>query len=164
MGTVTVSLPHDMLEKMERIIKEEGYAGRSELVRGALRQVFSEISWMRNLEGMSLAVITMTFNVAERGTLDQIGRIEHKYEHQIMTGLRNHMGDICFDVMITKGDTEKIKELIKRLRNVRGVETVRSTVVCASSLHATGSCGMFHTEQLSAHAKAHNSHSMAQER
>ena len=129
MGTVNISLPDDMVEKIDKIVKEESYASRSELVRDALRGLFSEVGWMSRLGGRALAVVTMTFNIERRGTLDEIGRIEHKYEHQILTSLHNHMEKTCLEVIITKGSTEKIKELIKHLKAVRGVEVVRATVV-----------------------------------
>lgn len=144
-----------MVEKIDKTLEEESYASRSELVRDALRGLFSEVGWMSNVGGMALAVVTINFNIEKRGTLDQIGRIEHRYEHLILTSLHNHMGNICLEVILTKGATEKIKELIERLKAVRGVEAVRTTVICASALHATGFCGMFHGAQLSAHARAH---------
>lgn len=129
MGTVNISLPDDMVEKMDKIVKEESYASRSELVRDALRGLFSEVGWMSRLGGMALAVVTMTFNIERRGTLDEIGRVEHRYEHLILTSLHNHMGKTCLEIILTKGPTERIRELIKRLKAIRGVETVRATVV-----------------------------------
>jgi len=129
LGTINISLPDDMTEKIDKIIKEENYASRSELVRDALRGFFSEVDWMSRLGGMSLAVVTMTFNIERRGTLDEIGRIEHRYEHLILTSLHNHMEKTCLEIILTKGSTEKLKELIKLLKAVRGVEVVRATVV-----------------------------------
>jgi len=129
LGTVNISLPDNMVEKIDKIIKEESYASRSELVRDALRGLFSEVGWMSRLGGMALAVVTMSFNIERRGTLDEIGHIEHRYGHLILTSLHSHMGKTCLEVMLTKGAPEKIKELIKRLKAVRGVEIVRTTVV-----------------------------------
>jgi CopG family nickel-responsive transcriptional regulator len=129
LGTVNISLPDDMVDRIDKVVKDESYASRSELVRDALRGLFSEVGWMSRLGGVALAVVTMTFNIERRGTLDEIGRIEHKYEHLILTSLHNHMGKTCLEVIITKGATERIKELIKRLKAVRGVEVVRATVV-----------------------------------
>ena len=128
-GTVNISLPGEMIERIDEIMKEQNYASRSELVRDALRGLFSEVGWMAKLGGMALAVITMTFNMERRGTLDEIGRVEHRYEYLILTSLHNHMGKTCLEVILTKGATEKIKELIEGLKAVRGVEIVRATVV-----------------------------------
>ena len=129
LGTVNISLPDDMIGKIDAILKQQSYASRSELVRDALRGLFSEVDWISRLGGMTLAVVTMTFNMERRGTLDEIGRIEHRHEHLILTSLHNHMGKTCLEVIITKGDTERIKELIKCLKAIRGVEIVKATVV-----------------------------------
>lgn len=129
LGTVNISLPEDMVEKMDKIVADEGYASRSELVRDALRELFSEVGWMSKTGGISLAVVTMSFNMERRGTLEEVGRLEHAYEHLILTSMHNHMGNTCLEIILTKGLTEKIKELIKRLKMVRGVETVSATAV-----------------------------------
>ncbi len=129
LGTVNVSLPNDMIEKMDKIVAEEGYASRSELVRDALRELFSGVGWISKFGGVSLAVVTMIFSLEPRGTLDQIGRLEHRYEHLILTSMHSHMGKTCLEIILTKGSTERIKELIKGLKAIRGVETVRATVV-----------------------------------
>ncbi|UCE29361.1 MAG: CopG family ribbon-helix-helix protein [Candidatus Bathyarchaeota archaeon] len=129
MGTVNVSLPGEMVKKMDRIIKEESYASRSELVRDALRGLFGEVSWKSRSEGVSLAVVTMSFNIEGKGTLNEVGRTEHRYEHLILTSLHNHMGKNCLEIILARGTAEDIKELIRQLRAIRGVETIRVTVV-----------------------------------
>ena len=129
LNIISVSLPDKITNDLEKAVSEMGYMSRSELVRDALRGLFSEVGWTSKLGSTALAVVTMVFNIERRGTLDEIGHLEHKYEHLMACSLHNHMGKTCLEVMVTKGAPEKIKELIKHLKAVRGVEIVRATVV-----------------------------------
>ena len=70
--TITVSLPPEMLSKIEEFMKKEGRT-RSELVREALRRYFEEQEWKELIRyGMSKA--------RERGiTEDQVEEIVDEY-------------------------------------------------------------------------------------
>jgi len=128
MGTINISLPDEMIEKLDGIVKERQYASRSEIVRDALRALFSDIEWSSRLTGTALAVVTMTFNVDRRGVFEEISQLQHRYEDIISTTLHNHMRGSCLEVVLTKGDIARIRELADGLKAVRGVEVVKVTV------------------------------------
>jgi len=128
MGTTNISLPDEMLEKLDGIVKERQYASRSEIVRDALRTLFSEVEWTSKLTGTALGVVTMTFSVQRRGVFEEISRLQHRYEDIISTTLHNHMGPSCLEVILIRGDIARIRELAERLKAVRGIEVVRVTV------------------------------------
>jgi len=128
MGTINVALPDEMIEKLDGIVKERHYASRSETVRDALRTLFSEVEWTSRLTGTALAVVTMTFNVERRGVFEEISRLQHRYEDIISTTLHNHMRGSCLEVVLTRGDIARIRDLAERLKAIRGIEVVRVTV------------------------------------
>jgi len=128
MGTINISLPDEMIEKLDGIVREKQYASRSEIVRDALRSLFSEVEWTSKLTGSALAVVTMTFNVERRGVFEEISRLQHRYEDIISTTLHNHMRGSCLEVVLTRGDIARIRELADRLKAIRGIEVVRVTV------------------------------------
>lgn len=116
------------MEKLNGIAKERHYASRSEIVREALRNLFSEVEWTSRLTGTALAVVTMTFNVKRRGVFEEISRLQHRFEDIISTTLHNHMGGTRLEVILTRGDIAKIRDLAERLKAIRGIEVVRVTV------------------------------------
>ncbi len=128
MGTMNISLPDEMMERIDEMVREKHYASRSELVRDALRNLFSEVEWMSMLTGTALAVVTMTFDMERRGVFEEISRLQHKYEDVISTTMHNHLGRSCLEVILTRGDISKIKELARRLKVIRGIEVVKVTV------------------------------------
>ena len=128
MGTINVSLPDEMIQMISSVTGEMGYASRSELVRSALRHFFVEAEWVSKIKGRVLAVVTMTFNMEIRGTSEEVNRLEHKYEHLILTMIHNHAGKICLEVILAKGDLQETKNFAEELKVIRGVETVRIAV------------------------------------
>jgi len=128
LSTINISLPKGMVEKIDRIVKEQRYASRSELVRDAVRSFFSEADWASRLTGMALAVVTMTFNIERRGVFEEISRLQHKYENIISTTLHNHLGKSCLEVILTRGDINEIKRFTDNLKVIRGIEIVKITV------------------------------------
>jgi len=128
MATINVSLPDKMIEKLDGIVKERHYASRSEIVRDALRALFTEVEWTSRLTGTALAMVTMTFNVDRRGVFEEISRLQHEYEDIISTTMHNHMHGSCLEVVLTRGDITRIRELVERLKAIRGIEVVRVTV------------------------------------
>jgi CopG family nickel-responsive transcriptional regulator len=128
MGTINISLPGEMIEKLDGIVKERQYASRSEIVREALRTMFSDVEWASRLTGTALAVVTMTFNVERRGVFEEISRLQHRYEDIISTTLHNYMRGSCLEVILTRGDIARIGELAERLKAIKGIEVVKVTV------------------------------------
>lgn len=116
------------MEKLDGIVKERQYASRSEIVRDALRTLFSEVEWTSRLTGTALAVVTMTFNMERRGVFEEVSRLQHKYEDIISTTLHNHMRGSCLEVILTRGDIARIRELAEKLKAIRGIEVVKVTV------------------------------------
>jgi len=128
MGTINISLPDELIEKLEVMVKEQHYASRSECVRNALRTFFSEVEWSSKIAGTALAVLTIAFNMERRGVFEEISRLQHKYEDIISTTLHNHMRGSCLEVILTKGDINRIRELAERLKAIKDIEVVKVTV------------------------------------
>lgn len=125
MDTVNISIPDDMIAKINGAIKEMGYASRSEFVRDALRKFLIEAEWISKL---ARAVVTMTFNRERRGVSEDINRVQHKYENIVLTTIHNHLGRTCLEVILTRGNIDRIREFAEKLRVMKGVETVKVAV------------------------------------
>jgi len=128
MGTVNISLPDEMIERIDLMIKKMNYASRSELVRGALRDFFIEAEWMVELTGPALAVVTTTFNIESRGVSEEVNRLQHKYERLILSMTHSHMGNTCVEVILARGDMNHIRGFAEELKELSGVRKVRVTV------------------------------------
>ena len=129
METMNVSIPDELLAKIDERIGRQGYSSRSEFIRDAVRSFLQELEWASSVEGNVLGTIVTTYNAERRGISDEITKLQHKYEDIIMTTLHNHMGDRCMEVILTRGSVGRVRELIENLRVVRGMESVKANII-----------------------------------
>ena len=126
---MNISIPNELLVKVDVMIEDRGYASRSEFIRDALRSFLHELEWASNASGTVLGVVLTTYNTSRRGISDEITRLQHKEEEIIMTTLHSHMGESCMEIILTRGEVGRIKKLSEELRIIRGMESVKVNIV-----------------------------------
>jgi len=132
MGSINISLPDEMIVRIDSMVKKMDYASRSEVVRGALRDFLMEKELLSGLTGHAVAVVTTTFDVEDRGVAEQVNRLQHRYEDLIVTMTHGHIGRTCLEVILARGYMEGIRKFSEELEAIRGVERVKVTVALTS--------------------------------
>ena len=61
MPIISVSVPENLLERVQNSIREQGFANRSEIIRQALRALVLESRNLRELEGEIAASVTIIY-------------------------------------------------------------------------------------------------------
>jgi CopG family nickel-responsive transcriptional regulator len=125
---MNISLPDEMVDRIDTMIRKRDYASRSELVRSALRDFLVETEWMSELAGHALAVVTTTFDTESKGVSDEVNRLQHRYQNLILTTIHSHMGRTCLEVILAKGDISVMRKFAEELKDLRGVRKVKVTV------------------------------------
>jgi CopG family nickel-responsive transcriptional regulator len=121
MVVISISINPQLLEKFDNVIAEKGFATRSEGFRDLIRTYVDE--WeMSEKGGINIAAIMMLSDRHKPQTA--LRGIQHKY-HEIQTMLHTHLDDEnCLEIFIVKGESPRIKDMIKGLRKVQGVKRV----------------------------------------
>lgn len=128
MSIVSLSIPKNMLEKVDSYIREQGFANRSEIIRQALRAYMSESRRLSELQGRITATITIIYQRdAKKG---QITDIQHSYSNVVLTFLHTHVEEgYCIEIIVAKGDAKVIKALIDALRANKQISEVKVTIL-----------------------------------
>ncbi|MHA1917262.1 MAG: nickel-responsive transcriptional regulator NikR [Candidatus Ranarchaeia archaeon] len=129
MGTFNISLPIELINQINSLVKLRGYASRSEFIRDAIRTYISNLEWELRLGSDVFASITLIYSTHSDSTSLEVKKIQHDHNDIIITTVHSHMKNRCLEVIITKGDSNKIKHLVDHLNVVRGVENVQISVV-----------------------------------
>jgi CopG family nickel-responsive transcriptional regulator len=88
---------------------EQGFSGRSEVMRTAVRALLRDRKDIADLEGTVNAVVIVTHEDEDSGEIDNI---QHDYQDTITTQLHNHMDEHkCLEVFMLHGEAAKVKEL-----------------------------------------------------
>ncbi len=126
LSRIGVSLPENLLDKFDVIIKDRGYSSRSEGIRDAIRGYIRYYDWMSSIEGDRAATITLAYNHHQRGIEDTLNNIQHKYIDIIRSSVHIHMeNDNCVEVIILQGEAGKIREIYENIVKNKGIQHVK---------------------------------------
>jgi CopG family nickel-responsive transcriptional regulator len=122
---VSVSLPADLLEEVDRLIRARGFKGRSEVVRTALRQLAQT---EQPLAGHVHGSITITY---PHGREARISEVRHAFYDVVLSLMHTHCEkETCMDVLLVGGDAGRVQGLYEALRRMREVH--KATLVHAA--------------------------------
>ena len=130
LSRIGVSLPANLLNSFDAILKTRGYSSRSEGIRDAIRSYIRYYKWMADMTGVRQGVITIVYDHHQRGLIAAITDIQHDYMELIQASLHSHVSHSrCVEVLLVKGDAKSVKEVAERLMAQKGVETVKLTTI-----------------------------------
>lgn len=125
---IGVSLPANLLNKFDMIIRGRGYSSRSEGIRDAIRAYIVEYEWMERETGEEIGTITYIYDHNQRGLSDELTEAQHQCIDMIKSATHIHLDDEnCFEVVVLKGDAKKIKALAERIMSLKGVKHLKLT-------------------------------------
>jgi CopG family nickel-responsive transcriptional regulator len=130
-AVISVSLPDPLLQQADRFLVERGFAGRSELVRAALRDFLAhEAEGQR--EGPRSGTLTLLY---PHGYERKIGEVRHEFTDIVRSMMHGHVpgragdgrrgedaastGDLCVEVFVLEGEARRIRQFADGLRAAR---------------------------------------------
>ena len=130
LSRIGVSLPSNLLQSFDQILKTRGYSSRSEGIRDAIRSYIRYHKWMADVTGPRQGVITLVYDHHQRGLVAAITDIQHDFMNLIQASLHSHVThNRCVEVLLVKGDAQDVKGIAERLMAQKGVETVKLTTI-----------------------------------
>jgi CopG family nickel-responsive transcriptional regulator len=130
LSRIGVSLPANLLNNFDKILKTRGYSSRSEGIRDAIRSYIRYYKWMADVTGERQGVITMVYDHHQRGLVSAITDIQHEYQGLVQVSLHSHVTHSrCVEVLLVRGDAKDVKMVAERLMAQKGVETVKLTTI-----------------------------------
>ncbi len=127
---VSLTLPEDLLNELDRSLKAQRYASRSEAVRDALRDFLASYRWRSELKGEQLGAILVMYEHDIRGLTDALMDIQHENTNLISAVQHLHVdAKNCLEILIVRGSADKIRQLVNRLGALRGVKQAKLVVV-----------------------------------
>ncbi len=138
MTVVSVSVPEELLNRIDEFADDHGYTGRSEVVREASRNLLGEFQ-DRELEDHELmGVVTVLFNYETTSVEERMMRLRHEHESLVASNFHSHVGDhYCMELFVLEGDLEGISEFVGKIRATGDVLTVDYSVIPVDDFAAT---------------------------
>ncbi|QLG64252.1 nickel-responsive transcriptional regulator NikR [Halorarum salinum] len=129
MTVVSVSMPDDLVDRIDEFTEEHGYTGRSELLREASRNLLGEFEDKR-LEGRELmGIVTVVFDYEGTAVEERMMQLRHEHEDIVASNFHSHVGDHnCMELFILEGSLEEISTFVGRIRATQDTTTVDYSV------------------------------------
>ena len=119
----SISLPKDLLDKFDQLIREKNYTNRSEALRDLIRQELIKKEWQ---EGKEIAgAITLIYNHHKRELLNKITDVQHDFQRIIISSQHIHLDqDNCLEIIAIRGSPKEAQKLADSLKSNKGIKHV----------------------------------------
>lgn len=124
MAVVSVSLPDALLDQADDFIRARGFAGRSDLVRAALRDFLAREQAPAQGGGARTATLTLVY---PEGFERKIGEIRHEHTDVVKSMMHGHSREHCVEVFVLEGNARRIQQFVDRLRAARETRLAQAT-------------------------------------
>ena len=123
-----VSMESSLLERFDALVRERGYANRSEAIRDIIRDVLVERQWED--EGTEVAgTITLVYDHHVNGLSDLLNEVQHEYYTSIVSTMHIHLDEHnCLEVLVVRGRAGELRRIAERLIATRGVKHGKLTL------------------------------------
>jgi CopG family nickel-responsive transcriptional regulator len=125
-----VSLPDNLLDQFDEIIKKRGYSSRSEGIRDAIRNYIINYKWMNEIEGERIGTISLIYGHDQRGLVNNLTKMEHDYSDLVRSSVHVHLDhDNCLEIIMLRGEGKVIKEVAEKMMALKGVKYLKLNTV-----------------------------------
>ena len=131
MPIISVSMPENMIERLDQFATEHGYSGRSEVIREASRELLDEFDEQPLSGNQLMATVTVLFDYQSADIEEKMMDIRHKYYEDIVTSnYHTHVGDkYCLELFVLEGSMDAISEVVGTIRATKNIRTVGYSVL-----------------------------------
>ena len=127
MTIVSLSFPETMISEMDQIQKSGGFAGRSELVRAAVRLLIEDSKEKDNLSGNMNAIVLVTHDEADKAP---VTRLKHEFEEIVRTHIHNKISkNNCVELFLLEGDGKKIASMVREFQKEDKLKSVKLVAI-----------------------------------
>ncbi len=122
MDRFTISLDEKLATAFDDLIKERGYATRSEAVRDILRAHLQSSAEKRDTQGACVANLSYVYNHHERELSERLTRIQHAHHELTVSTMHAHLDhDQCIETVMLKGPVAQVRGFAQEIIAERGV-------------------------------------------
>lgn len=122
---ISISVSDKLAAEIEKLKKELGFSGRSELVRAALKMLMADKREKENLKGLINCVLIVVHQ--EKNEMD-VMRYKHVFDSIIKTHVHTNMKNNCMDLFTLEGDSKEVIGLTESLQKIKNIEYVKLIV------------------------------------
>lgn len=117
---LSFSIEKPLANQLDKLVKQSGYANRSEFIRDLIRSQLVKQEWDRDQE--VVGAITLVFDHHARGLTEKLVELQHHHHTAILASTHVHLDrHLCAEVLLVKGKADRVKHIADMMRRPKGV-------------------------------------------
>ena len=126
---ISVSIPRDIHERLNSLMKEIGVDNKSKMITEAIIHYLSKMRWVLG-KGKIVGSILLLYNHTRNGIVQKITDLQHDYLDIIKSTMHIHVSEeLCFESISVLGDVNRIKKLVSDLCKIKGIIKVEACFI-----------------------------------
>ena len=122
MRHLTISVDDDLADTFDRLVKDKGYASRSEAFRDLLRGAISDQRIERESAKYCVGVLSYVYDHHERQLAKRLMSMQHDHHDVTVSTMHSHLDhDNCIEAVILKGPMDEVVEFAQSVISQSGV-------------------------------------------
>ncbi len=122
MERFTISLDETLAADFDRLIRERGYANRSEAVRDMIRRELETRRIDRAEAPHCVASLSYIYDHHERRLAERLTDLQHHAHDLVVSSMHVHLDhDNCLETLFLRGHTGEVRTFAEKLAAERGV-------------------------------------------
>ena len=120
-----ISLEKELLDRFDRLIRQRGYANRSEAIRDLIRDQLVQDEWARAEAGGAerVALVALVYDHDSSSLAQKLTHIQHSNHQAVVSSLHVHMDSHnCLEVLVLRGAAQDILAMGEGLVSTKGVK------------------------------------------
>jgi len=102
-----------------------GFSSRSDAVREVLHRFVAQNKWIERRNEDTPLIATIVYDVRKE---DSVHNVLYGFKHVVSTAVHTHYGDKCVEWILLQGKDEDVRQFIKRLSGIKGINFCRCSV------------------------------------
>ena len=135
---ISISLPPDLLDELDRMVASRGYDSRSQAIAEMVHYQLAEHKRGLGNEVMA-GTLTLLYNRATRGLQGRLADIQYQHLAEVISSLHVHLTeDQMLEVLLVQGPANTLQAITNEMLAQRGVVTGHLQLLAAviPPLHA----------------------------
>jgi len=130
MTVVSISMPEELLDRIDEFAEGHGYTGRSEVFREATRNLLGEFEDKRLEDRELMAIVTVLFDYETTTVEEKMMHLRHDHENLVASNFHSHVGDhYCMELFVLEGQLEDISAFVGKVRATKDTLSVDYSVL-----------------------------------
>lgn len=127
----SLNVPEELLAAFDDTWQEEGIDSRSRALREAMQEYVERHATLEATKGEVVAALV--FDYDHHDVIEALHTVQHDFQDVVQSTSHVHQGEWCLETVFCRGDAERVRDLVYRLRDFDGVGRVKVTTLQPAS-------------------------------